>query len=261
MRDDGSAVRWRQNVSGWVLSVNAPPTFVHRSGPSGPTSSRARTPPPPGSSLGGSGSRTGSINSPVSIGAVPGAPRRARQASHRGQGHPRRPRPSAERSALIRRRARSFPRSRPRFIEQLHEYEFGSFFDEALKISREDYRPRREDWRPSGRHLGLGLDPRRLGLPARPPRGFQALRDQSSRSPRLRRATTAEHGNGVFCRPLATSRIGWERRTDPLRHLRRAGPLEPDAEGRRPPSPFDRRLPPPTRVGMMRCKGFSGWLS
>jgi hypothetical protein len=32
------------------------------------------------------------------------------------------------------------------FIEQLHEYEFGSFFDEALKISREDYRPRREDW-------------------------------------------------------------------------------------------------------------------
>lgn len=32
------------------------------------------------------------------------------------------------------------------FIEQLHEYEFGSFSDGALKISRDDYRPRREDW-------------------------------------------------------------------------------------------------------------------
>lgn len=32
------------------------------------------------------------------------------------------------------------------FLEQLHEYEFGSFRDGALKIGREDYRPRREDW-------------------------------------------------------------------------------------------------------------------
>jgi hypothetical protein len=32
------------------------------------------------------------------------------------------------------------------FLGQLREYEFGSFSDEQLTISRDDYRPRREDW-------------------------------------------------------------------------------------------------------------------